>query len=393
MSDQPIIIKRIKKGGHAAHGGSWKVAYADFMTAMMAFFLLLWLLNSVTEEQLLGISNYFAPIAPSASTSGSGGVLGGQVIGEGNLTSKSSSIAEQLTLPPSTVGSGGSDFTDPNENASEKTQETDATKAAQAANPTAVTDKQNMGLEGVEGSQSGKKTDQQIADELQDAEFEKRAEEIRQALNNAAPSLAALSKNLLVDNTPEGLRIQLVDQDGLTMFDRGSARLLPHTEQLMALIVDVVKDLPNKIAIVGHTDSTPYSNPASYDNWDLSSDRAQASRRTLVRLGMDADRVSRVEGKASTEPLRPENPQDPSNRRIAITLLRDSSQFLDQAKAIGRGEIPPPEGIKTENTPPANATPAPPASQGGATVPPSTAPQQKPPPATPLPSILRQNSG
>lgn len=111
----PIIIKRIKKGGHAAHGGAWKVAYADFVTAMMAFFLLLWLLNSVTEEQLQGISNYFAPTAVSQSPSGAGGILGGQVIGEGASESRSSSPATSMNLPPTTVGSGGSEFTDPQE--------------------------------------------------------------------------------------------------------------------------------------------------------------------------------------------------------------------------------------------------------------------------------------
>ncbi|MBY0431329.1 MAG: hypothetical protein K2Q10_09035, partial [Rhodospirillales bacterium] len=192
---QPIIIKRVKKGGHGHHGGAWKVAYADFVTAMMAFFLLLWLLNSVTQEQLLGIADYFAPTAMSKSTSGAGGILGGKTVGEGAMSSNATAPTLALSLPPPTIGSGGEDLTDPKEGLSEK--------------------------EFLE----------QMA-EREQQQFEKAKEALEQAIKGI-PELAKMANSLMVDNTPEGLRIQLVDSEGLAMFPSGSAQMYGYTRALI----------------------------------------------------------------------------------------------------------------------------------------------------------------
>lgn len=295
----PIIIKRIKKGGHAAHGGAWKVAYADFVTAMMAFFLLLWLLNSVTEEQLQGISNYFAPTAVSQSPSGAGGILGGQVIGEGASQSRSSSPATSMNLPPTTVGSGGSDFTDPKEGQSDKKQDASAD----------FNDAENA---------------QSVSAKVQEEEQAKKLEaELKQALQ-ALPELKALQNSLQVDTTPEGVRIQIIDQDQIPMFPAGSSAMYERTKQLLLLVSKVIKLLPQQIAIAGHTDAMSFSDPTGYGNWELSADRALAARRVLLTGGVADQRINRVSGRASAEPMPKENPDSPRNRRISIILLRDT---------------------------------------------------------------------
>jgi len=308
---QPLIIKRIKKGGHAAHGGAWKVAYADFVTAMMAFFLLLWLLNSVTEEQLQGISNYFAPTTVSMSPSGAGGMLGGQVIGQGASQSNAGQPTVTVNLPPSTIGSGGQEFTDPQEGMSEQ-------------------DKDGL---------SDQEREEQAAREKENSQLAQAAEELRKAMN-ALPASQALAESLLVDNTPEGLRIQIVDQEGLPMFPAGSSAMYDHTRKLLDLVGRVVKLLPQKIAIAGHTDGAGFSAPTGYGNWELSADRALASRRVLLAAGVTGERIARVSGKASTDPLLPNDPGNPRNRRISIILLRDSGTPGGEAKPLGPPPIP-----------------------------------------------------
>lgn len=235
------IIKRVKKGGHGHHGGAWKVAYADFVTAMMAFFLLLWLLNAVTEQQLNGVAEYFTPIAASTRESGAGGMLGGQAIGEGAEQSITGATAAVI-LPPPSVGSGGSEMTDPNE-ASDI--EEDAIQAA---------------LEAKEQQQ-----------------FEQIAEELREQISGV-PDLAPMANSLLIDSTPEGLRIQIADQDKVDMFAPGSAQLYPRTRDLLIQVASVIRKMPNKLSISGHTDPSTAIDPSGYTNWELSSDRALATR-------------------------------------------------------------------------------------------------------------------
>jgi chemotaxis protein MotB len=323
MAEQPIIIKRIKKGGHAPHhGGSWKVAYADFVTAMMAFFLLLWLLNAVTQEQLQGIADYFAPTSVSTSKSGAGGMLGGQVVGQGAMSSQGTTPSFALSLPPPTIGSGGEDLTDP--------KETDAP----------LTERQII--------QANAQREQQ--------QFDKAKEALQQAIGSI-PELKKLADSLMVDNTPEGLRIQIVDQDGLAMFPRGSPDMYGHTRSLLELIARVVKQLPEKMSISGHTDAVQFSSGSNYTNWELSADRALATRRALMMSGVPAERVDRVVGKADTEPLDVKDPTNARNRRITIVLLRDTQpppavtvspdaakagQLPDELKAAPARALPPP---------------------------------------------------
>jgi len=305
--NQQIIIKRVKKvaGGH--HGGAWKVAYADFVTAMMAFFLLLWLLNAVTEEQLTGISNYFAPSMASKSQSGAGGILGGQVIGQGAMQSTTSSPSLIQHLPPASIGPGGEDLT------------------SQATEP----------MEGL-----GEKEFREALAEREQAKFDK-AKEVLEAAMRGIPELKQFQGSLLVDNTVEGLRIQITDQEGLAMFPSGSSAMYGHTRALLDLVGRVINQLPNKISISGHTDAVPFRDPSGYTNWELSADRALASRRALLASGVPESRIDRVVGRADTDPLLADDPKAPRNRRISIILLREN-------------EVPPAElPVSQQNSAPA----------------------------------------
>jgi chemotaxis protein MotB len=293
-SNQPIIVKKIKKvaGGH--HGGAWKVAYADFVTAMMAFFLLMWLINTTSPEQKRGIADYFAPAAISLSTSGSGGALGGTSLSSEGVRSSGSNAIDP-TLSPYT----------PKSIASAQQSEKAGTSSPDVQYDDISEDALNKAMAIRER-----------------AEFEKAEESLRQAMQSM-PDLAELSKHLIIDQTPEGLRIQIVDQDGRSMFAPGSSEPLPRTQRMLEAVAGIVSQLPNRITVSGHTDDTPAGNSA-YSNWELSADRANASRRILQRAGLDPDRIAQVSGKASSEPLYPDDPNLPANRRISIVLLREA---------------------------------------------------------------------
>jgi chemotaxis protein MotB len=290
-SAAPIIIKKKKGGhGHGHHGGAWKVAYADFVTAMMAFFLLMWLLNATTEEQRLGISNYFTPDAVSRSMSGGGDILAGSSL------SRDSKLVDP-SLPPINA------------------QPTDM-DASQERKPLKDNPEQD--------SLNKDSTDNIENKTKKEAEaFQKATEEIKQAIQQS-PELAKLVNNIIVEQTQEGLRIQIIDQEKLSLFPLGSAQMYDYTKQLLAKIAQIVTKLPNKIKISGHTDSAPYPPTASYTNWELSSDRANASRRVMVMAGVPSERVAWVVGSGDTEHLFPEDPTSPRNRRVSIVLLRDS---------------------------------------------------------------------
>jgi chemotaxis protein MotB len=302
-----IIIKRPKKGGHEGHhGGAWKVAYADFVTAMMAFFLLLWLLNATTEVQKQGISDYFSPSTVSKSTGGAGGMLGGRAIASpGAMTVRSAAPSVSLSLEPTSGASAGKADEDSG-GATEKVKQ--AGSMAQHAVEQAAADQEKT------------------AREKEDARFDQVEKALRDAVEKS-PELRELQKHLLVDRTPEGLRIQIVDQDGQPMFPSGSAKMFDRTQKLLEQVAATLKDLPNKISISGHTDSLPYrGGPNGYGNWELSGDRAQASRRVLVAAGLDPSRIAAVAGRADRDPLLPDDPTSARNRRISIVLLRQSSE-------------------------------------------------------------------
>ncbi len=309
-----IIIKKVKKveGGH--HGGAWKVAYADFVTAMMAFFLLLWLLNVTTDEQKLGIAQYFDPISISRSVSGSGGVLGGKsMVKDGAMVSPTQPMGVDMNMP-------GVPEAGPN---SEKSAHSDQYGDGDLS----IEDASDLKKEKpISDKMLNKKVSQEQFEKLkaeqEQKEFDKAAEQIRQAIQDT-PDLAELAPHIIVDNTPEGLRIQVIDQEGRSMFPSGSSRMYDETNKLFQLIEKVISKLPNKISITGHTDSTPYRDGAAYDNWELSADRANSSRRALTNAGFDASRISHVVGKADKEHLITDDPNSPRNRRISIILLRE----------------------------------------------------------------------
>jgi chemotaxis protein MotB len=291
VSDRPILIKKVKKviaGGH--HGGAWKVAYADFVTAMMAFFLLMWLINTTSPQQKRGIADYFAPASVSQSTSGSGGILSGTALGDdGSKSNGSQSVVEQLApeSPPNVKDTGQSS----NKSGSDlDTASEDALKAA--------------------------------LEKREEAAFQSAAESLKQAMQQM-PELAELSKQVLIDQTPEGLRIQLVDQEGRSMFDPGSAKPNDRAKILLRAVAKIAQRLPNRITISGNT-SANSDGTKSQGDWTLSSARADAARQIMQAGGINPDRIYQVSGKAASDPLFPDDPTLPGNRRIAIVLLRES---------------------------------------------------------------------
>ncbi|MDX2143923.1 MAG: flagellar motor protein MotB [Rhodospirillaceae bacterium] len=310
------IIKRVKKGGEAHHGGAWKVAYADFVTAMMAFFLLLWLLNAVTEEQLNGIADYFTPIAASTRESGAGGMLGGQTIGEGASQSRTGSTSAVI-LPPPSIGSGGEDSADAAE--SQAASEEDAESAQEAQ---------------------------------QQRQFEQVTAELKEKISGI-PELAPMANSLLIDSTPEGLRIQIMDQDKIDMFSPGSANLYPRAKELLAQIAKIIRKLPNKISLSGHTDPSGYVDPTGYTNWELSSDRALATRRALLEGGLEDNQIQKVIGVSDREPMDPLQARSPRNRRVSIVLLRAQDVKVEQFDRLPRflekSSPPPVDGQTGEN--------------------------------------------
>jgi len=289
VGEAPILIKKVKKvSGHGHHGGAWKVAYADFVTAMMAFFLLMWLINTTSPEQKRGIADYFAPASVSETTSGSGGILGGTALGDdGAKGAGSMSIVEEMA-PESKVQDQG--------------KSTDAAKEV--------------------SQQTSEEAMREALAKREEAAFASAAQSLRQALQDM-PELAELSKNIMIDQTPEGLRIQLIDQEGRSMFNTGQVAPNDRAKLLLRAVAKIINRLPNRITVSGHT-SVSTSGAKPDGDWSLSSGRADASRRVLQAAGVDPDRVYQVSGKANSEPLYPDDPTLAGNRRIAIVLLREA---------------------------------------------------------------------
>lgn len=300
---QPIIVKKIIKGGGGHHGGAWKVAYADFVTAMMAFFLLMWLLNATTEEQKEGISDYFAPsksvtdLNVSQSVSGADALLAGQSIAiDGAMVT----TVQPLINTPEDVTKLELDTTgNPKE---------DSLEALRIR-----------------------------AEAEEQANFDEIENEIKQALQED-PELTNLAKNLIIDETPEGLRIQIIDQEGQSMFPSGSAQMFPRMKDLLQKLASIIKKKPNELSIRGHTDSIPYNGRGGYSNWELSADRANASRRVLEDAGFPGKQIADVVGRADTDHLFPEKPKSEQNRRISIILIKDEiTKARDAAQGKGVG--------------------------------------------------------
>jgi len=265
---QPIIIKKIKKGGHGGHhGGSWKVAYADFVTAMMAFFLLLWLLSSTNQETLTGIADYFQ--SPSAIDAAGGSSTSMIKLGDNIDSSK---------------GDG------------DKERESNSFEYYSEAF-------ERMEMEKLE----------QLQDELE-YEIER------------SPALREFKDQLMIEITDEGLHIQIIDKNNRPMFDLGSAKLKPYAKKILREISPILNKVENKISISGHTDAKGYMRSDGYSNWELSSDRANSARRELLRVGTPHKKVARVVGLASKFLLHKDKPYDPQNRRISILLMKKKTE-------------------------------------------------------------------
>lgn len=276
---QPIIVKKIKKGGHGHHGGAWKIAYADFVTAMMAFFLLMWLLGSTTEGDKKGIADYFqSPLKVALLAGGSG-------------SGDSSHVLK----------GGGQDLT----------RTTGQVKRGDIQAPKATVNLQAL------------KEEQQRAERA-------RLEELKQKVEQkiaASAKLSPLASQIRLDMTRDGLRIQIVDEQNRPMFASGSAEVQPYMRELLREIGNVLAEVPNRLTLEGHTDAHAFSGgERGYSNWELSADRANASRRELIAGGLPDHRILRVQGLASSTLFVNDEPLNPQNRRISIIVMNRDAE-------------------------------------------------------------------
>ncbi|SFZ79368.1 flagellar motor protein MotB [Chitinimonas taiwanensis] len=262
-SQRPIIVKKIKKGGHGHHGGAWKIAYADFVTAMMAFFLLMWLLGSATKGDLRGIADYF-----------------------------------QNPLKVSMAGGSG------------------------AGDSTSVLQGGGLDLSRKAGAyrRSPEQGDKKVLDGLK--------KKLEEALKNSASGkLAQYKDQILLDITPEGLRVQIVDQQNRPMFKSGSEQMEGYAADILKEIALILNEVPNRLSLSGHTDSAGFAGgDANFSNWELSADRANSSRRQLISGGLAGQKILRVVGLADSVPFDTENPANPVNRRISIIVLNKQAE-------------------------------------------------------------------
>lgn len=291
ISQKPIIIKRIKKMAAQHHGGAWKIAYADFVTAMMAFFLLMWLLGSTTQGDKEGIAEYFKTPLKIALQGGDG---------SGDSTS---------------IIKGGGD---------------DISKKIGQMKRTDFDDlKQSIDMDAL----------QALQDRVEREQLEKLKIRIEDAINNN-PDLNKFKSQLLLDITSEGLRIQIVDEKNRPMFAIGRAELQSYTKIILREIGKMLNDVSNKISLSGHTDATPYpAGEKSYSNWELSADRANASRRELIAGGMNPEKMLRVVGLSSAVMFDREDPFNPFNRRISIIVMNKKAEDAITQENLGEVDI------------------------------------------------------
>lgn len=318
MAETPIIIRRVQADDHEAHhGGGWKIAYADFMTAMMAFFLLMWLVGATDEEQREGLADYFTPSLSQAGGRGQG-VLEGQVPAQNGVLG----------------GSNGAERYDPSATAR---QDIPDPLAEPAVEPVELA--KSAGSDPVNGESDSGADRPDVAEASESAE---QAEALKDKIERAvadAPELAGLQRHLRFEALPEGLHVQIVDDEQRSMFEVGSAKLRGRPLALVRTIGRAFSGTGHPIVITGHTDSLPFRSGADYTNWELSTDRANATRRELVTLGIDPGRVLRISGLADTEPLDAARPEAPQNRRIGI-LIRTDATAGPPEQALARLTLP-----------------------------------------------------
>ena len=294
----PIIIKKIQPDEGAAHGGAWKIALADMMTAMMAFFLLMWLLGATSEAQRKSIADYFKPTPKSlvqmGQLAGSNGVLGGRSIMDPEGLPVAASQTSMLDLEPPRDPESGKERGPGSESED---------KAGKGPNDKPLDEEAK----------------QKIAAELDKKNFDQLEKELRKKLEESS-MLASLQGQVRIVRDREGLRIEVIDKSDFSMFGLGTTRLLPRAQALIEEIAKSISSMPNKIAVRGHTDSLPFSGDGTRNNWFLSAERADATRQLLERAGVSSDRFARIEGVADTDPFIPNDRSDPRNRRISVTL-------------------------------------------------------------------------
>lgn len=311
---QPLIIKKINKGHGGAHGGAWKVAFADFATAMMAFFMLMWLMGGTSNEQKAAISKYFQD-------------PGGAFIGEGGANASAIDMGEPK-LPtasevPETLTPGGPKS---------------------------------------ESDEMAEDSEEALAKKLEEME-QQQLEALKENLLKMVESNAAFTDykdQVIIDITPEGLRIQIVDKDKRPMFDSGSPQLQYYSMAILENLAKLIAQVPNRVSIVGHTDATPFSiDEGKYTNWELSADRANAARRALELGGLKASQIARVEGYSDTVLFNENDANDPINRRIAIIILKKKVDDAIKSNAVGDWGKPVEDPVAVEPSPPIDAAPSP----------------------------------
>ena len=359
---RPIIIKKeeVTEGGH--HGGAWKVAYADFVTAMMAFFLLMWLLNATTDEQRRGLADYFSPMNPLAhGASGAGQPFGGKTPFEtGEMVSDRGTMAvvqgrtneqqvaedpttetsipqvpraqqDQEPLKPGTAAFDAAGHADSKSATSrpDASANPDAGRVDSKLHPSpdaralalvgSKTPSTEAALTRASADAAAVKAEQQRREQVA---FDTAAQQIRDAIHGDK-LLEDIASQISIDQTPEGLRIQLLDEDKRPMFALGSAEMVDRARELLAKMTPALMKLSEPISIAGHTDATPFRGGGS-SNWELSADRANATRRLLVEAGLPDGRIRSVTGNADRDLLLPADPNAAANRRIAILVLRSA---------------------------------------------------------------------
>lgn len=381
---QEVVIVRVKRHDHeleGAHGGVWKLAYADFVTAMMAFFLLMWLVNATTEEQRDGISAYFNPMAVATGASGTDGLMAGRTADtEGSMTAPNGEgerphpvsappsvstigtekrrpqgaeegrgvsafkdsaaqheppLTAQLPSEPMKIGETApvavAAFNDPFAEPSEKMAQLYQDERAPAELDAAAFEehegeKSAQKIEPFDGLEAGTPGKAALSESelLAHLEQGEQLEGLKQKLLENLRELMekkGLNENIRLNIEEEGLRIQIMDDNKFSMFAVGSSDVTAETAAIMQAVAEVLEDVPNGLMITGHTDALPYKGTRNYSNWELSADRANAARRQLLLNGLAPERVLRVEGHGDRRPLVEEDTLDPRNRRISILVL------------------------------------------------------------------------
>jgi chemotaxis protein MotB len=315
-----IIVRKKKKGGHAHHGGAWKVAYADFVTAMMAFFLVMWLVTAVSKEQRAAIFDYFKnpSMEPGKSTKPAPGQMGpgGASTSPINLGGGLNAIAPASRKPKDVASTKVPVLS---VNAGE-----DGSKTAKPATPEQLAAVQKL---------------------VEQKHMESLMADLREAVGKSQ-ALAPYKDQLLLDITPEGVRIQIVDAQNRPMFDVGSARLRDYTTAILRELAPYLDSVPNRVSLTGHTDIRPYPSSNGYTNWELSADRANAARRALTAGGLPEEKISRVVGLSSSVLFDKAEPQNPINRRISIVVMTKQAEedaLKTDTPAEGSGMNPDPD--------------------------------------------------